>query len=185
MKREDDLSIHDQKVSTGSEVQQNTSEGNSFIRGMEIEDLKGVLDVEHASFTVPWSKDAFYNELTSNVFARYIVIEHEGAIVGYAGMWTVIDEAHITNIAVLPDYRGRGWGAWLMREIIARAIALGMTKMTLEVRVTNEVAQALYRKYGFVPAGVRKGYYADNHEDALIMWSDLTELYRNYENQSG
>lgn len=149
----------------------------TYIRGMELLDLPGVLEVERHSFTVPWTDHAFHNELTNNLFARYIVIEHEGKIAGYAGMWTIVDESHVTNIAVHPDYRGKGWGAWLMRELIARALSLGMVKMTLEVRVSNTAAQQLYRKFGFEPAGVRKGYYADNNEDALIMWSDLTALY--------
>ncbi|MCG7408950.1 ribosomal protein S18-alanine N-acetyltransferase [Paenibacillus sp. ACRRX] len=148
----------------------------TYVRGMEITDVEQVIQVEHASFTVPWTNDAFHNELTTNLFARYIVIEHEGRIAGYAGMWTILDEAHVTNIAVHPDFRRRGWGEWLLRELIARAIALGMVKMTLEVRVTNLTAQHLYRKFKFEPAGVRKGYYSDNQEDALIMWTDLQQL---------
>ncbi|MGZ9583846.1 ribosomal protein S18-alanine N-acetyltransferase [Paenibacillus marinisediminis] len=152
---------------------------------MEVADLDGVLEVEHASFTVPWTNNAFQNELTNNLFARYLVIEHEGRIAGYAGMWTIVDEAHVTNIAVHPNFRGRGWGTWLLRELIARGLALGMVKMTLEVRVSNTTAQHLYRKFGFEPSGVRKKYYTDNNEDALIMWSDLTSLYDNNENQSG
>ncbi len=90
-------------------------------------------------------------------------------------MWTVIDEAHVTNIAVLRAYRGRKWGERLLRELMKTASDLGMQRMTLEVRVSNEVAQNLYRKLGFKPAGLRKGYYSDNQEDALIMWAELPE----------
>ncbi|TVX94520.1 ribosomal protein S18-alanine N-acetyltransferase [Paenibacillus agilis] len=143
---------------------------------MTVADIEAVQIVEQASFTLPWTNDAFYNELTNNIFAHYWVIEENNTIVAYAGMWTVIDEAHITNIAVHPDSRGRKFGEKLMQTLITEAAAQGMNKMTLEVRVTNEVAQRLYRKYDFEPAGVRKGYYSDNNEDALIMWTNIDQL---------
>ncbi|WP_245583461.1 ribosomal protein S18-alanine N-acetyltransferase [Paenibacillus assamensis] len=146
------------------------------VRPMTVADIEAVQIVEQASFTLPWTNDAFYNELTNNIFAHYWVIEENSTIIAYAGMWTVIDEAHVTNIAVHPDSRGHGYGEQLMQTLITEAAAQGMNKMTLEVRVTNEVAQRLYRKYDFEPAGVRKGYYSDNNEDALIMWTNIDQL---------
>ncbi len=94
-------------------------------------------------------------------------------MIGYGGMWIIIDEAHVTNIAVCPAYRGRKFGERLLRRLIAEAIAQGAGKMTLEVRVSNYQAQGLYRKLGFADAGLRRGYYTDNQEDALIMWATL------------
>ncbi|MCR8844148.1 ribosomal protein S18-alanine N-acetyltransferase [Paenibacillus sp. SC116] len=146
------------------------------VRPMTVADIEAVQIVEQASFTLPWTNDAFYNELTNNIFAHYWVIEENSTIIAYAGMWTVIDEAHVTNIAVHPDSRGHGYGEKLMQTLITEAAVHGMNKMTLEVRVTNEVAQRLYRKYDFEPAGVRKGYYSDNNEDALIMWTNIDQL---------
>lgn len=93
-------------------------------------------------------------------------------ILGYAGLWLMVDEAHITTIAVRPEYRGRGLGELLMVGLFERAMEIGARWVTLEVRVSNHVAQNLYRKYTFHAEGIRKGYYSDNNEDAVIMWSD-------------
>jgi ribosomal-protein-alanine N-acetyltransferase len=93
-------------------------------------------------------------------------------LAGYAGLWLMIDEAHVTTIAVRPEFRGRGLGELLLVALTEIAIDINARWLTLEVRVSNNVAQALYRKYGFKPAGVRQRYYSDNHEDALIMWTD-------------
>jgi len=87
-------------------------------------------------------------------------------------MWLILDEAHVTNVAVDPDFRGHGFGEQMMRGLMAHALAHGARRMTLEVRRSNVVAQHLYRKLGFVQLGVRKGYYTDTHEDAFIMWKD-------------
>jgi ribosomal-protein-alanine N-acetyltransferase len=140
---------------------------------MTEEDIDQILEIEHASFTLPWSRDAFYNEMHHNKFAVYIVIEVEGKIIGYCGAWIVIDEAHITNVAILPEYRGRKLGEALMEKMISVARSMGARSMTLEVRVTNNIAQSLYRKLGFQKGGIRKNYYSDNQEDALIMWVNL------------
>ncbi|MFZ7947046.1 MULTISPECIES: ribosomal protein S18-alanine N-acetyltransferase [Bacillaceae] len=142
-------------------------------RYMREEDIDQVLEVEHASFTTPWSREAFYNELYNNKFAVYIVLEEDGKIIGYCGTWVVIDEAHVTNVAILPEYRGKKLGEALMRKLIAVAREMGARTMTLEVRVTNHVAQSLYRKFGFQNGGIRKNYYSDNQEDAQIMWVSL------------
>lgn len=139
-------------------------------RMMNIEDIDQVMVIEHESFTIPWSREAFYNELVQNQFAVYLVLKVEDRIVGYCGVWIVVDEAHITNVAILPEYRGRKLGEALMRKVIEVAKEKGAKTMTLEVRMTNTIAQSLYRKLGFQGGAIRKNYYIDNHEDALVMW---------------
>lgn len=146
------------------------------IRRMNIQDIDRVLAVEHRSFTAPWSRQAFMTELIDNQFARYIVAEYAGRLIGYAGVWLIIDEGHVTNIAVDPDFRGKHLGEMLMKTLMSICIAQGALKMTLEVRVSNDTAKKLYTKLGFEGVGVRKGYYTDNQEDALIMWADLPPL---------
>jgi ribosomal-protein-alanine N-acetyltransferase len=144
-------------------------------RLMKVQDIEKIMEVEHASFATPWSADAFMNELTNNHFAYYIVAEIGKKVIGYCGVWVIIDEAHITNVAVHPDYRGKKIGEYLMRHIITLSMSYGAKKMTLEVRVSNKVAQALYHKFGFEEQGIRKGYYTDNQEDAIIMWVNLND----------
>ena len=142
-------------------------------RYMTVADIDNVFFIETISFPTPWSKEAFYNELTQNRFAKYIVIQYEEELVGYCGVWIVVDEAHITNIAILPEYRGRKLGETLLTKVMEEARKMGATSMTLEVRVTNVVAQYLYRKLGFQNGAIRKKYYTDNQEDALVMWVKL------------
>lgn len=152
------------------ELDKGSLETTVTLRRMTVEDLDQIMVVEHESFTVPWSKEAFYNELTKNKYALYTVAVIGDRVVGYCGMWLVLDEAHITNIALLPQYRGMKLGETLMRHVIETAKEHGAKSMTLEVRVSNTIAQSLYRKFGFQAGGLRKGYYSDNHEDALVMW---------------
>lgn len=142
-------------------------------RSMTLADIPTIVAIEAESFATPWSEEAFVNELTNNHFARYMVMDYEDAVIGYAGMWTIMDEAHVTNVAVREGYRGQGLGERLMTELQRTALLFGARRMTLEVRVSNDVAQALYRKLGFEPSGIRPGYYSDNMEDALIMWAEL------------
>ncbi|WP_423408784.1 ribosomal protein S18-alanine N-acetyltransferase [Heyndrickxia sp. MSNUG] len=142
-------------------------------RKMTVEDLDDVIEVEIHSFATPWSREAFYNELTKNQFAHYLVAEVDEKVVGYCGVWIIVDEAHITNIALLPDYRGMKLGESLMGRIIEIARESGAIRITLEVRVSNEIAQNLYRKFGFEEGALRKQYYTDNMEDALVMWVNL------------
>lgn len=147
---------------------------DSFVfRYMKEEDIDQILEVEHASFATPWSREAFYNEIYNNKFAVYIVLEEDQKIIGYVGAWVVIDEAHITNVAILPSYRGKKLGEALLRKMMSVAKDMGARSMTLEVRVTNNVAQSLYRKLGFQNGGIRKNYYTDNQEDALVMWVNI------------
>lgn len=143
------------------------------IRTMTIDDIDQVLEVEHASFATPWSRVAFENEILNNNFATYFVAEDNDRVVGYSGVWVIIDEAHITNIALLPDYRGLKLGEALLRQLVIHAKACRSKTMTLEVRVSNKVAMKLYKKFGFQKGGIRKGYYTDNHEDAYVMWVNL------------
>lgn len=140
---------------------------------MKSEHLNGVTEIENQSFPTPWSKMAFYHELVSNDFAFYVVALEGDRVVGYAGMWVILDEGHITTLAVHPFYRRQGLGAKLMHELIDEAKRRGCTKMTLEVRPSNHSALELYTKTGFISYGVRPRYYADTGEDAVIMWKDL------------
>lgn len=158
---------------TESESAYRTENSGLEFRMMTLLDLDDIVRIERESFTAPWSEEAFRSELTQNLFAKYMIMELDGTIIGYGGMWLIVDEAHVTNIAVREAYRGRGFGEKLLRELMRTAEWLGMQRMTLEVRVSNEVAQSLYRKLGFYSSGVRPGYYSDNREDALIMWADL------------
>lgn len=143
------------------------------IRTMRENDLDQILELEHKCFTLPWTKEAFYNELHHNQFATYFVLEEDEKIVGYCGTWIVIDEAHITNIAVLPEYRGKGLGEKLLKNMIDHCKEKGIETMTLEVRVSNIAAQSLYKKFGFQEGAMRKNYYSDNQEDAIVMWVNI------------
>jgi ribosomal-protein-alanine N-acetyltransferase len=145
------------------------------VRPMRLEDIDDVWEVERAAFANPWSKQAYYNELVLNKSAHYLVLLVEGKIRGYGGMWVLIDEAHITNVAIHPEVQGRRLGWLLMGTLMVWARSLGAERMTLEVRVSNVRAQNLYNKLGFVVTGVRPQYYTDNLEDALIMWATLDE----------
>ena len=142
-----------------------------IIRRMTMADVDGVAAVEAATFPTPWSRDAFASEM-KNVAARYLVAEQDGKIIGYAGAWIIIDESHITNIAVLSDHRGQGIGRRLTQGLMQYLSNLGAAYATLEVRKSNAVAQNLYVSLGFIKLGVRKRYYEDNGEDALIMVCD-------------
>ena len=145
---------------------------NILVRPMAIADVDGVMAVEKDSFSTPWSRSAFEEELAQNRLARYIVAEEDGQVVGYAGMWLVINEAHVTNVAVSGSRRGEGIGRLLMETMMELARENGMGSMTLEVRVSNMVARHLYETLGFAEAGIRKNYYSETKEDALILWRD-------------
>jgi tRNA threonylcarbamoyladenosine biosynthesis protein TsaB len=142
------------------------------IQPMKAEDIKGVHEIETMSFTTPWSLEAFTSEI-NNELSKYVVAKIDGKIVGYGGMWSIIDEGHITNIAVHADYRGQGIGNAIVKSLIKIAKENNVARMTLEVRPTNIAAIDLYKKYGFEVAGLRKNYYFDTGEDALIMWKEV------------
>lgn len=147
--------------------------GTFTFRFMKEEDIDQILIVEHESFTLPWSREAFYNELNHNQYAVYVVLEDAGRIIGYGGVWIVLDEAHITNIAILPEYRGRKLGEALLKKVMEISKVKGAETATLEVRVSNTAARALYKKLGFQEGGIRKKYYTDNQEDGIVMWVKL------------
>lgn len=140
------------------------------IRPMTAEDIDAVLIIEQSSFSSPWSREAFQAEVCDNDLAHYLVMESKKKIIGYGGMWIIIDEAHVTNIAILPNCRGNGFGKLLLTELIKMAKVKGAHKMTLEVRVSNVAARRLYSGFEFKECGLRRGYYTDNNEDAIIMW---------------
>ena len=145
------------------------------IVNMDETHLEEVAKIEQVSFPTPWSKEAYYNELRENSLAHYYVCLAGEKVIGYAGMWIIIDEAHITNIAVHPDFRGKKIAQALLLYLMQEAMRLGAERITLEVRPSNRVAQHVYGKLGFCPVGVRKGYYTDTKEDAIIMWKNLYE----------
>ena len=143
------------------------------VRALRWEDLETIWKIEQISFAKPWSLASFQTELKDNEYARYFCLELGGRVVGYMGLWFILDEGHITNIAIEPKYQGLGWGSYLLRSVMAEMRRQGMERMTLEVRISNGPAQALYQRFGFTVAGVRRKYYEDNGEDALIMWAEL------------
>jgi len=136
---------------------------------MTVGDIPAVHAIESRSFSTPWPSYAFRQEIETNRLARYIVARDEERIVGYAGIWLMVDEAHITTFAVAPDRRRRGIGEALLIALLRMSGQVGASVATLEVRVSNMPARKLYEKYGFRPAGIRPRYYTDNNEDALIM----------------
>jgi len=138
------------------------------IRRMVLADVDQVYAIEAATFPKPWSRDDFVREMTANHCARYLVAEENGKVIGFAGTWIVLDEAHITNIAVEKAQRGRGIGKQLTAALLQYAANLGVVYTTLEVRRSNEVAQTLYKQLGFEYVGTRKKYYEDNGEDAFL-----------------
>lgn len=146
---------------------------NITFRSMKEEDIPQIVAIEESSFATPWTAEAFERELNMNEYAHYVVMETEEGILGYCGLWIILDESHITNIAILPQYRGQRLGEALLQDVINKARDLGANTMTLEVRVSNEIAKKLYRKFGFQNGGIRKRYYTDNYEDGLVMWVNL------------
>ena len=145
------------------------------IEEMTTEDIDEVFEVEKNCFEDYWSKESFRKEL-SNEVARYIVAKLNGKIVGYVGIWLILDEGHINNVAVHSDYRGKKIGDKLIKGIVDLCKDNNIASMTLEVRASNKIAQNLYRKYVFKMGGIRKEYYSDNKEDAIIMWNQLKEV---------
>ena len=142
------------------------------IAPMTTADIPAVHEIERASFPIPWPPYAFRQELESNRMARYLVARAGEEVVAYAGMWLMVDEAHVTTFAVLPSWRRQGVGGRLLSELLELADDLGASVVTLEVRLSNDAARKLYQRFGFRPVGVRPRYYSDNGEDALIMTTE-------------
>ena len=139
------------------------------IRLATIEDAHAIYEIEQQSFSVPWRLESVLAELEGAANKLYIVICEENHIVGYAGAWLVYDEGQITNIAVLPSARGKGYGSKLTKQLIDECFSRGMHEIFLEVRISNLAALAMYRNLGFSVKGIRKEYYSEPTEDAYIM----------------
>lgn len=139
-------------------------------------DLPDVVRIEQRCYPAPWNAHAYETEL-NNANACYFVARFGSVVVGYAGMWVIMDEAHITTVAVDPEFRGRKIGSRLLLGLLEEAWLRGATRATLEVREHNEQAKRLYARYGFKQAGIRKKYYSDNQENALILWAEGIDSY--------
>lgn len=135
-------------------------------------DLDSIHHIEQMSFARPWSRADLNRDINSNPVARYVVLVLEGEVIGFAGAHIVLDEGHVTNIAILPEHRGKGYGKPLAGALIKYAANLGVSYMTLEVRKSNRAAIRLYESLGFQSVSTRKGYYEDDHEDAWLMVCD-------------
>lgn len=151
------------------------------IEPMTDADVKDVLRIEQQSFSTQWPSNAFYQELHDNKLAHYYVGRIGSRLVAYGGIWVILEDSHVTTIAVHPEFRGRKYGEVMLLRLLDEAIERGASWMTLEVRESNTVAQSLYRKYGFTTVSTRKGYYSDNNENALVMWAGnlKSEIYKN------
>lgn len=148
-----------------------------IIRDMKVEDLDQVMILEKLCFSTPWSKEAFESEILKNDLAHYLVLSINNTIVGYGGVWYIINEGHITNVAVHSECRKLGLGKKLVEQMKKNALKNKIELMTLEVRVSNIAAIKLYERMGFSIEGTRPKYYIDNNEDAYIMWVDLLTKY--------
>ncbi len=142
------------------------------VRGVRYDDLDQITEIERICFSLPWSKGSFEKEL-HNELAYYQCAEESGKIMGYMGMWRILDECHITNVAVLPEYRKRGIASMLINKMVEICKCSEIQSMTLEVRESNMPAINLYEKFDFVSAGKRPRYYSKPVEDAIIMWKKI------------
>ncbi|MGA2391977.1 MAG: ribosomal protein S18-alanine N-acetyltransferase [Candidatus Lustribacter sp.] len=141
------------------------------IAPMVLGDIPAVLQIEALSFVSTWPPNAFVNELRDNKLAHYFIGRLDGRIVAYGGIWVILEDSHVTTIAVHPDVRGQRLGEEMLVHLLDQAIERDASWVTLEVRESNDVAQKLYRKYGFTIVSTRRGYYSDNNESALVMWA--------------
>lgn len=148
---------------------------------MTVADIPAVVELENRSTDERWTAGAYEHEITNNKSAHYLLLEGEdGAVLGFGGLWLQFDQAHIVTVVVAPELRRQGYGQRLVLALLALAEKEAMDDCTLEVRKSNEPARALYRGLGFFEVGIRKGYYLDNKEDAVIMTTEpfATEGYR-------
>ncbi len=168
-------------VCTTSRAQASGPEKQPTLRTMRLDDIPRVMAIDSLSFPNPWPESTYRFEISENPSAHLIVLEVEKEdggrhVVGFAGYWFIIDEAHISTLAVHPDWRGGGLGQLLLRELLREAARRGALSATLEVRLGNHVAQRLYGRHGFAVVGRRLGYYSDNGEDALLMTTHQFEF---------
>ncbi len=152
-----------------------------LISSMIDADIKDVLSIEQQSFSTTWPANAFFQELHDNKLAHYYVGRAGSKLVAYGGIWVILEDSHVTTIAVSPGFRGRRYGEKMLLHLLDQAMDRGASWMTLEVRESNAAAQALYRKYGFTTVSTRRGYYSDNNENALVMWAGnlKSDIYKN------
>lgn len=143
------------------------------VRKMTVDDIDRVYEIEVESFQTPWSRESIEKEVIENTLAEYFVLTLDQSVIGYGGMWLIMDELHITNVAVTPKFRGKGYSSVLIQALIDFGKEKKFKHMTLEVRTGNQVAISLYEKFGFVGVGKRPKYYVDTGEDALVMWKEL------------
>ena len=143
-----------------------------IIEPMQTDDIAVVQAIERDIFPSPWPKNAYAMELAQNRQAYYVVLRDSGEIIGYGGLWRMAHEAHVTTIGVRADRQHQGFGTVLFAALVQRSYELGARWITLEVRASNDHAINLYERFGFTAIGRRRGYYTDNGEDAVIMWSD-------------
>ena len=152
-----------------------------YLEPMNEADVPAVQVIEREIFSTPWPRNAYFRELASRHSAHYITLKREGEsgvapptgdIVGYAGMWRMYDEAHVTTIGVRQDLQHQGYGRILFAALVQAAYDMGAKWVTLEVRTSNDNAMRMYENFSFKVIGRRKGYYTDNGEDAIVMWSD-------------
>ena len=139
------------------------------VDAMQLEDVPAVHEIERLSFRTPWPAHAFEQELRGNRLARYVAARAGGTVVGFAGVWLMLYDAHVTTFSVHPDWRRQGIGRQLLLNLAELSRTIGARRMTLEVRPSNRAAQALYGAFGFEIVGRRPHYYTDDGEDALIM----------------
>ena len=146
------------------------------IRAAERRDVPALVRIEDEAFPEPWTRAMLLDEISRLESRRYSVAEEAGRIVGYVGLMFVADEVHVNTLATTPGEEGRGIATSLLDEALGAARERGALRATLEVAVSNERAQSLYRRFGFAPVGVRKRYYERTGEDALVLWADLADV---------
>jgi ribosomal-protein-alanine N-acetyltransferase len=142
------------------------------VEPMALDDLPAIQAIERAAFSAPWPANAYKTELETNKLAHYMVIRVGDEIAGFAGLWLMVDEAHVTTFAIAPAWRRNHLGERLLIALLDIALDRRATEATLEVRLSNLPARRLYEKFGFRPVGIRPRYYSDNNEDALIMTTE-------------
>ncbi len=149
-----------------------------MIRKMTMDDLEQVIAIDQISFSLPWPPRSFRFELTDNPTSRCWVVEHDGRVIAMLVAWLIVDELHVATLATHPDFRRRGIGGDLLLYALGSAKEEGAVTSFLEVREGNNIALAMYRKFGYVETGRRKGYYKDNNEDAILMTLDSINVER-------
>lgn len=140
------------------------------LRRASFKDAGAMSELDKLCFPSPWSKAAFEEEFSQKSISFYVVAEDKGELLGYGGLWEIGNEGHITNFAVHPEYRKKGVGTAILQKLLELTEDRGISEYTLEVRPSNKEAIGLYEKFGFKLGGLRKEYYSDNREDALILW---------------